>query len=263
MNRRDFLTASCLTGAIPLAGLAESYSGRSDEGRQYLELVHYHQLTGSKRAILNDFLADVAIPAMNRIGIGPIGAFSVVYGQNTPSLYVLVPHDTIESVLTSGSRLLEDEDYRKEGAVFHDVPLSDPAYVRMEKSLMLSFTHMPKVEAPQKVEGESRIYELRTYESHSEKAAKKKIEMFNEGGEIQIFRDTGLHPVFFGETLFGPRMPNLTYMLSFRDMEERDRNWGVFREDPAWGELSGKEEYRDTVSNISDVILRATNYSQI
>ena len=39
------------------------------------------------------------------------------------------------------------------------------------------------------------------------------------------FYETGLHPVFFGETIIGEKLPQLTYMLTFKDMEERDANW--------------------------------------
>src|SRR2546427_491319 len=79
----------------------------------------------------------------------------------------------------------------------------------------------------------SRIFELRTYESHSKKANKKKIEMFNRG-EIAIFRRTGLTPVLFGETLIGAKMPNLAYLLVFETMAEHDKNWGQFASDPEW-----------------------------
>jgi hypothetical protein len=125
---------------------------------------------------------------------------------------------------------------------------------------MVAFKDIPKLEVPKK---KSRIFELRTYESHSIKANKKKIEMFNEGGEIAIFRKTGLQPVFFGETLIGPKMPNLTYMLVFDDLADRDKKWGVFRVDPDWKELRSNPAYRDTVSNITDIILRPAPYSQI
>ena len=86
---------------------------------------------------------------------------------------------------------------------------------------------VPKLEVPAGVaEKKPRIFELRTYESHSKSANKKKIEMFNTG-ELGIFRRTGLQPVFFGETLIGTKMPNLTYMLTFENMAAHDKNWGA------------------------------------
>ena len=113
-------------------------------------------------------------------------------------------------------------------------------------------------------ENKPRLFELRTYESHSKKANKKKIEMFNNG-EIAIFRRTGLQPVFFGETLIGPKMPNLAYLLVFENMAEREKNWGAFASDSEWKKLSNTPGYTDAeiVTNISNVFLRPTAYSQI
>jgi hypothetical protein len=80
----------------------------------------------------------------------------------------------------------------------------------MESSLLRAFSGMPRIEVPPAAgQRAPRIFELRTYESHSKKANRTKIEMFNRG-EIGIFRRTGLRPVFFGETLVGAGQPNLT-----------------------------------------------------
>ncbi|HEY7235210.1 MAG TPA: NIPSNAP family protein, partial [Gemmatimonadaceae bacterium] len=108
----------------------------------------------------------------------------------------------------------------------------------------------------------SRIYEMRTYESHSDRAALNKLKMFN-AGEVPIFRRAGLTPVFFGETLIGSQMPSLTYMVTFADMTARDKAWAAFSNDPEWKSLSADAQYRDNVSAISDIILRPTGYSQI
>ena len=110
----------------------------------------------------------------------------------------------------------------------------------------------------------SRIFELRTYESHSERAARKKIEMF-ESAEIAIFRRAGLQPVFFGETLVGSQLPNLTYMLVYENMAAHDKQWSAFSSDPEWKKLSTTPGYTDPeiVSNITNVYLRPATYSQI
>ncbi len=261
MDRRTFAVTSSLAATAALGVMA---SEKESDSRQFLELRKYNMLLGNKKNILHDFLKNAAIPAVNRLGIKPIGVFTVMFGENLPSLYVLIPHPSIESFLTMSSQLAADEEFYETGKEFIDASLSDPAYVRMESSLMHAFKQMPTVEVPETIMGKrSRVFEMRTYESHSTKAAVKKIEMFNEGGEIEIFRDTGLHPVFFGETLVGQRMPNLTYMLGFENMEERYQNWDKFRVSPAWKKLSSDPQYKDTVSNITDIILRPTNYSQI
>jgi hypothetical protein len=159
-------------------------------------------------------------------------------------LYVLLVHKSLKSVV-SASRLIEaDPDYRKAAASVLDAPKSDPPYERIESSLMLAFEAIPRLERPAKAE--SRIFQLRIYESHNSLAGKKKVEMFNTGGEIAVFRKTGMNPVFFGESLIGPKLPNLTYMLGFDDMEAKEKAWSTFR-----------------VSNITNIMLRPASCSQI
>ncbi|MHC4750404.1 MAG: NIPSNAP family protein [Planctomycetota bacterium] len=259
MKRREFLTAASFAGLAGMSSLAAAAES-SDGKQEYYEFRQYRLHVGSKKRLVGDFLRKVGIPAMNRIGIGPVGVFNAIYGPNSPTLYVLLVHKSLESVVNSSSLLMADDEYRKAGADFIDAPLSEPAYVRMESSLMIAFKELPKLLVPEK---KSRIFELRTYESHSIKAAKKKVEMFNEGGEIAIFHKTGLQPVFFGETVIGPKMPNLTYMLVFDDMADRDKRWKTFGGDPEWKKLRANPAYKDTVSNITDIILRPAPYSQI
>ena len=93
--------------------------------------------------------------------------------------------------------------------------------------------------------------------------AKRKIHMFNEGGEIAIFKETGPTPVFYGETLVGDKMPNLTYMTTSRDMEEQDAGWERFRTAPKWIELKGMKKYQGTVSKSTKEFLKPTAFSQI
>jgi hypothetical protein len=89
--------------------------------------------------------------------------------------------------------------------------------------------------------------------------------MFNDAGEITIFRRVGLHPVFFGEALAGSRMPNLTYMLAFESADELKANWTRFGGDPDWKRLKGMAEYSDKaiLSGITNLILKPAEYSQI
>jgi hypothetical protein len=150
-------------------------------------------------------------------------------------------------------------------AEFTNLPATDPGFVRVESSLLIAFEGLPKLEIPRQTAGNKpRLFELRTYESHSRKAGKKKVEMFNIG-EIDIFRRCGLTPVFFGETLIGPKMPSLIYLLVFDDLAGREKNWQRFRVDAEWKKLSTTPGYTDAeiVSNISNVFLRPASYSQV
>ncbi|HUQ96864.1 MAG TPA: NIPSNAP family protein, partial [Chitinophagaceae bacterium] len=92
-----------------------------------------------------------------------------------------------------------------------------------------------------------------------------KIDMFNNLGEINIFKRVGLTPVFFGETLIGGQRPNLTYMITFDDMAEHDRNWKMFGSDPEWKKISSMPDYADAkiVSNITATFLVPASFSQL
>lgn len=259
MNRRNFLTAG-LAAAVTTQTMAQSDAEKASSSRQFFELRQYHLRPGSNKGRVGSFLREVGVAAMNRVGIKPVGVFETMYGPNQPTLYVLLAHPSLQSVLDSSSQLLADEEFRTKGSKFIDSEISSPGYIRYESSLMAAFSHMPQIEVPT---FQKHIFEMRIYESHSIKAARKKIEMFNEGGEIAIFKKTGLNPVFFGETIIGPQQPNLTYMLAFEDMADRDRQWQVFRDHPDWRKLSQDPAYKDTVSNITDIILRPTDYSQV
>lgn len=264
MKRRDFISASAAAGLTHMVG-GETAEAQQQGEREYFELRRYHAIPGPRQRALTSFLGDVAVPAMNRVGVPTVGAFSVTYGENAPTVVLLLVHRSLDSVVTLRERLLADAEYRQAGAAVLEAPLADPAYVRVESSLMRAFADMPRLEIPAGSAARTpRIFELRRYESHSDQAALRKIEMFNnKGGEINIFRKTGLTPVFFGETLVGPHMPNLTYMLTFPDMATRDAAWATFQSDPEWRQLAGNPYYADTVSAITDVIMRPLAFSQI
>jgi hypothetical protein len=140
-----------------------------------------------------------------------------------------------------------------------------PAFQRVETSLLAAFEGWPKLTAPAAAATKAkRIFQLRTYESPSDGEHVRKVEMFHSG-EFEIFSNAGFHPVFFGDTLIGSRMPNLTYMLSFGDLTELDAKWDVFRNDPAWKKLSSNPRYAfdSIVSNITNLILGPLDCSQI
>jgi hypothetical protein len=261
MRRRHFLAT---LGPLAVAPVALNARGgeTGDDDRQYLEWIRY-TLPGRRDKRVEEYFEHAAIPALNRLGVKDIGVFSVLYGPNAPSLYVLIPHDNAASVTAYQEKLLDDAEYVKASKTYQESTLTDPAFKHFDRGLMRAFSGISKVESPLNELGSKRIFELRVYQSHNYFKGQKKIHMFNEGGELQIFRDTGLRPVFFGETLFGPLMPNLTYMLAFKDMADRDASWAKFRVDERWEVLRKQEEYADTVSNITDFILRPARCSQV
>jgi len=256
MKRRNFLTTAALAGS---GTMFSSFSQKAGANQQLLEWIKFKFVTNAKRGELEKFLADAVVPGLNKQGCKPIGVFRPKYGAHGGDLYMLVPHKSFDSMIKAWNNLLEDDAFAKVA----DSAITDPNYYRMESSLMLAFSGMPTVEIPDAVNGKKgRIFELRTYEAHNRLKGKLKVEMFNKG-EIELFRKKGLHPVFFGETIAGPLMPNLTYMVSFESMEQRDANWPIFAQSDEWKKMSSNPRYNETVSNITDVILTPAPFSQI
>lgn len=226
---------------------------------EYYELRSYHLRRGPMVTGFDSFFRDVAIPAWNRAGAGPIGVFDVSVGSDIPSKFVLLPFASPGALMEAHDRFANDPAVK--AAEFSNAPATAPSYLRVESSLLRAFSTIPKLEVPPAT---PRIFELRSYESHNEKAHQTKVEMFN-AGEIALFRRTGLTPVFFGEGLIGSRLPNLTYLLTYPDMAAREKSWDTFRNDPEWKKLSTTPGYTDPeiVTNISNVLLKPAPYSQI
>ena len=235
-----------------------------EDNRVYYELIRYEVLNRPEMSRLETYWETAAIPALNRLGIEPVGVFRPTYGSHGLDLYVLIPHKDLESFITAWDKIAEDPIYQKDGADFIEAELSAPLYYRYNTSLLRAFSHMPEPQIPAQIQGKaSRIFELRIYESHSRQKAKLKIEMFNEGGEIALFHEMGLQPVLFAETLAGNNMPHLVYMLGFENMEERDRNWQNFSSSEGWQNMRTIPRYSGTVSAITDIILTPASCSQM
>jgi NIPSNAP len=267
MKRRQFLKTSL--AASTLAGLTSSNlkvaaaEADSVSGRDFYELRIYRLQDGAGHALLDAYLAEAAIPAWNRLGIKPIGAFTEIAPKGGPAVYVLIPYPSVQSFATAGARLEADSEYKKAGAAYLEAPKSKPAFDRIDSSLMLAFIGLPRLEMPAlSRQKKPRIFELRSYQSHSELKAIKKVEMFN-AGEIDVMREVGLGPVFYGQTLIGSDLPHLTYMLSGENQEAHKKHWGGFSNHPIWNKLKNDPQYADTVSKISNWFLAPTSYSQI
>jgi len=274
MKRREFLagTAATAAGMMTLTSGAIAADDKPAAKKDIYELRLYQVEPDSRlkrtfksdadarRKRLDVFLCEVMVPALNRIGISPVGAFESRDGK-VRDVHVLLRHDSAESVMTTTARLLGDEKFVKDSKAYLELPQDDPLYTRIESTMMLAFDRWPKIQLPDA--GKPRIFQMRTYESHSMLRGVKKIEMFNSAGEIDLFLKCGITPVFFGESIVGPILPNLTYMITFPDTDAQKTAWAKFIGSPEWDKLKNDPQYKDTVSNITNLELKPTSYSQV
>lgn len=259
MERRTFLQTTLAVTAC--AAAAGSVEGADVTGTEYYELRIY-TLKKAKLPQLDDYLKQAFIPALKRMKFGPVGVFQESVDDDNLRVFVLITHPTAESCVTLNARLAADTEHQQAGKSYLSATAADPVYTRIESSVMAAMEGMPKLVPADATK--PRQFQLRTYESHNERAGKKKIEMFNKG-EIAIFRRVGLTPMFFAETVVGSAMPNLTYLLVFPDEPTRTAAWNTFRTDPEWVKLKSMPEYADKeiVSKITNRVLMPAAYSEL
>jgi len=258
MQRRDFLAGTLATSALAATSASEAQS-QTALPREFYQLRRYSLQSGPQVAMTEKYVSEALIPALAQKS-GPVGAFRVDIGPETPVFYVLIPvHAPVSAAIEL--ELNQDEAYVKAAEPFWSAPASSPAFLRIDSSLLVAFEGWPRITPPAKGK---RIFQLRTYESPSYRDHILKVQMFHSG-EFEIFKSAGLQPVFFGDTMIGPRMPSLTYMLSFADLSELDARWNAFRNDPAWKKLSADPRFafESIVSNITNLVLSPLAASQI
>jgi hypothetical protein len=233
--------------------------------QQLYQLKIYSFDTQEQEDLTDDYLENAFIPALNRQMIDVVGVFKNRKDTEADTLrktYVLIPFISLFQFQTLDQQLQLDKVYLKAGEDYLDAPYDSPPYQRIESILLKAFDDMPMLSAsPIDTPREDRIYELRSYESATEKIYKNKMDMFNAGGEIELFKELGFHPVFFGEVIAGPKMPNLMYLTTHKNQEERTLNWKNFVDSPGWKAMSSLDKYQNNVSHIDIEFLYPTHYS--
>jgi NIPSNAP len=272
MKRREFLAASLAASAAAVAGQAVGQDAgpaatpQGDAGgREYYQLRRYNLMSGQQLKLTSAYFSAALIPALGRLGLGPAGAFRLEYGEGTPDPILLIAGTDLKTLAEIDLKLAADAEFLDRAAPYWNAASSAPPFERIDTSLLIAFAGWPKlVPPPSSATKAKRIFQLRTYESPSNGEHIRKVEMFHSG-EFDYFKAAGCHPVFFGDALAGPRLPCLTYMLSFTDLAALEAGWDAFRNDPGWKKLSSNPRYSydAIVSNISNLVLSPMECSQI
>lgn len=258
MKRRKFITGAAASTLVA-GSLSTSAQNSLPEDKEYYELRGYSLRGASIPGALSTYLQEALIPALNRHGASKVGVFERLGKPQPTTCYVLIAYKNGANFLEMATELEADAAYQQAAKSFMDIGSDKVPYQRAESTLLEAFSGIPQMKVPPK---SSELFELRIYESHNADAHRRKVKMFNEG-ELDIFYKTGLNPVFFGAARAGKYAPQLTYLLHFKDMEERDANWKKFIDHPDWDAMKNDPQYADTVSHITRYFLTRTSYSQI
>lgn len=255
---------------ITISSCENTQSGNTEEqsstvqSREFYQLKTYTFETDEQVQFTEQYLKDAYLPGLKKIGLGPVGVFKPRPNEedSTKKVCVLIPFSSMDQFLNLEEALAKDEIYLAAGNDYIQTSHEQPPYLRVESTLLKAFVDMPEMKTPE-LNGPrvDRVYELRSYESPTERYFVNKVDMFNAGGEVKLFDRLEFNAVFYGEVISGSKMPNLMYMTTFSDQESRDTHWDAFRNAPEWTKLKAMPKYQNSVSHADIYFLYPTEYS--
>jgi len=241
-----------------------SWTSNKTSMREFYQLSLYHFQTADQEIVLDNYFRDALLPALHRMKIKNVGVFKSWANDTVADkqIYVFIPFQSLGVIARIPADLKNDAGYVSAASPYVNAAYNHPPFTRTETMLLQAFPmagqmQLPALRAPRK----ERVYELRSYESPTQERFESKVQMFNEGGEIGLFRRLNFNSIFYSEVIAGSKMPNLMYMTSFENKADRDEHWKNFGNDPYWKKLSGMPEYQNNVSHIDITFLYPTDYS--
>lgn len=263
MNRKLFQTFKIFFLMIASISLLSWYAGKKAD-REFYQLTAYHFKNAEQEKVLDNYFQNTLLPALHRLKITNVGVFKS-WANDTATdkvMYVFIPFKKWDAIAKLPDQLSRDAVYTSAAKNFLNAPYNDAPYTRKEVMLLKAFPLAPQMNLPDlKAAKKERVYELRSYESPTEAKFANKVQMFNEGDEIGLFKKLNFNAIFYSEVIAGSKMPNLMYMTSFENKADRDEHWKAFGSDPFWKKLSSMPEYQNNVSHIDDTFLFPTDYS--
>jgi hypothetical protein len=243
--------------------IASLNAGANSPARAYYQLKIYHYKNKDQEIRLDQYLQQAYVPAIHRAGIKQVGIFKLVTQQDSDKrIYVFTPFSSLDKLAGIEQLLQADAKYLADGKDYVEAEYKNAPYDRIESIILQAFPGMPSTAVPNLTAAKAdRVYELRSYESATEKYNVNKVHMFNTGDEIGLFKRLGFNAVFYSEVISGSRMPNLMYMTTFNSKADRDKHWEAFGNDAQWKTLIAKDEYKNNVSHAEMIFLHPTDYS--
>lgn len=255
----------CTLIFLLFATVAVAIPSKAADKRAYYEIKVYRVSTNEQVKFVDQFLQNDYLPALHRAGIGKIGVFHPTVNDTAAEkrIYIFIPLRSLEDLNTI-EELIATDPKLKEANAYLDAAYNASPYKRIESIVLKAFPMMPSFQPPSLTGNKTeRIYELRSYESATEKLYRQKVKMFNVGGEVTLFKRLEFNAVFYAEVIAGSRMPNLMYMTSFNNQADRDAHWKKFGEDPEWMKLKVEPEYLNTVSRNETILMNPAEFSEL
>ena len=238
---------------------------QADDSHQYYEIRSYVLGEQGDVGAIDQYLEKALLPALARHGVGPVGVLTNSPNDETGSarIFVVVPYASADQIASTRAKLAADSQYQADAKAYLDRAADNPPYQRIESELLISMDCMRQLQVnPDSLGNGNRVYEFRIYESPNERLGQSKVDMFNSG-EVPIFLDSGIQPIFIGQAVVGPHTPSLSYLTVYPSEAARIEAWKAFRAHPDWLVLKDVPKYQGTVSKIHKYVLVPKPYSQM
>ena len=224
MERRFFIQSLAGAGMMSQAGAQES----SLKTRfSLLDYFHYRQ--GDQATRLTQFFSSQT-PLIGK-RIRTFGVFTGVLTPQVQTLMTLSGFASFEEMAAAARDIESDAGYQKAHEELERG--ADPPYDTLQRVLLQATDFSPEIVPLAEKPKSPRYFELRVYHSPTRRQLQLLHERFT-GAEIPIFHRSGVHPLLYTDTLIGPEMPNLTYLIPFATLAEREKAWDAFNADPEW-----------------------------
>lgn len=106
------------------------------------------------------------------------------------------------------------------------------------------------------------IYELRVYRCLPGRMPAL-LRRF-EAATLRIWEKHGIHQAGFWTTLIGESNNDLTYLLAWDSLADREARWNAFIADPEWiAARNDSEKDGPIVANITSSLLQPTGFSSV
>src|SRR5690242_9874894 len=116
MERREFLAGTLAASALAAAP-AVGAQAQDSKQRDYYQIRRYFMQSGSQTSITEKYISEALIPALAGKG-GPVGAFRLEIGPQTPTFYVLIPLASAAAAASLELDLSQNETYLKAAEPF-------------------------------------------------------------------------------------------------------------------------------------------------
>ena len=256
LDRRGFISA--MPALLATGAAAEADTGRKT---RFYVLERYQLEQGPQTSRIHDFFSKALVPALGRAYGGPQIYLEAIVAPHMPLVTAIFGVESPGQVWDIAKQIWADKDFVR---AFDQWESGGVPYVTTSAMLLEATDYSPEIVAPEKPPEKPRLFELRTYHSPTARQHKALDARF-AGPEIKIFQRSGIHPVFYTSTVFGPNRPNLTYLIPFESLAAREKAWNTFGADEEWIRVRNESVARDgQITAVIDLSLhRATAYSPI